>query len=121
MSSFPTYSDKYTSKDDLLSITEAADLLHAPITRVEHLLKQHQLLAVERGGEQGIPALFFDGERINKHVPGIIAVLGDGGYKPNEILKYLFSEDDSLPGRPIDVLQGSRAREVMRRAQAMAF
>lgn len=121
MSSFPCYSDEYTSEDELFSIDQAAELLGAPATRVEHLLKQRHILAVKRDGGIGIPTLFFDEHRINKHIPGIIAVLRDGGYKPIEILKYLFSEDASLPGRPIDVLQGPRAREVMRRAQAMAF
>ncbi|HHY07656.1 MAG: Rv2175c family DNA-binding protein [Lawsonella sp.] len=121
MSTLPSYPDKYTSEDEIYSIAQVAELLDAPETRVEHLLKQRQILAVRRDKNIGVPALFFTEQRINKHVPGIIAVLEDGGYRPTEILKYLFSEDESLPGRPIDVLQGPRAREVMRRAQAMAF
>lgn len=54
-------------------------------------------------------------------MPGVIALLSDGGYNDREILEYLFTPDDSLPGRPIDALHGHLAREVMRRAQAMAF
>ena len=33
----------------------------------------------------------------------------------------MFEEDESLPGRPAEALHGHRAREVIRRAQAMAF
>ena len=52
---------------------------------------------------------------------GGLAVLHDGGYTEIEILRWLFLADDSLPGRPVDALHGDLAREVIRRAQAMAF
>ena len=48
-------------------------------------------------------------------------MLADGGYNDEEILAFLYTEDDTLPGRPIDALHGQKAREVIRRAQAMAF
>ena len=54
-------------------------------------------------------------------ITGAITVLYDGGFTEEEILAYLFTPDDSLPGRPIDALHGHGAREVIRRAQAMAF
>ena len=38
-----------------------------------------------------------------------------------DILRWLFAEDDSLPGTPIASLRAGRHREVKRRAQAMAF
>jgi hypothetical protein len=48
-------------------------------------------------------------------------VLRDGGYADEEILRWLFEEDPSLPGTPIGALRSNRGREVKRRAQAMAF
>jgi hypothetical protein len=48
-------------------------------------------------------------------------VLHDGGYDDAAILAWLFTPDDSLPGRPIDALRENRGSEVKRRAQAMAF
>ena len=36
-------------------------------------------------------------------------------------MRWLFTFDDSLPGMPIEALHGHGAREVVRRAQAMAF
>ena len=69
-----------------------------------------------------MPARFLDEDgQLNRFVPGAIALLSDGGYSDAEILDYLFTEDDSLPGRPVDALHGHLAREVMRRAQAMAI
>ncbi|QPK78517.1 hypothetical protein G7Y31_08095 [Corynebacterium lizhenjunii] len=64
---------------------------------------------------------FNDKDAVSKYVSGCITVLSDGGYSDAEIFAYLFSEDDSLPGRPIDALHGHLAREVIRRAQAAAF
>ena len=72
-----------------------------------------------------IPARFLGGDarhgEINRFVPGVIALLADGGWRDDEILDYLFTEDESLPGRPVDALHGHLAREVMRRAQALAI
>ena len=36
-------------------------------------------------------------------------------------MRWLFTEDPSLPGTPVDALTGNRSREVHRRAQALAF
>ncbi|NKX51550.1 DNA-binding protein, partial [Arthrobacter deserti] len=38
-----------------------------------------------------------------------------------EILRWLFTEDESLPGRPIDALREGRKTEIRRRAQALAW
>ncbi|HEX4248445.1 MAG TPA: Rv2175c family DNA-binding protein, partial [Pseudonocardia sp.] len=45
----------------------------------------------------------------------------DGGYDDQEIVRWLFEDDPSLPGTPIEALRGNRGREIKRRAQAMAF
>lgn len=92
------------------------------VTKVMHMLRDHQIIAVSRDGVKYIPERFLSDENaVVKFVPGVIALLADGGYTDEEIMKYLFTEDDSLPGRPVDALHGHLAREVMRRAQAMGF
>ncbi|MDT7784375.1 MAG: hypothetical protein QOF58_2794, partial [Pseudonocardiales bacterium] len=48
-------------------------------------------------------------------------VLRDQNFSTDEILRWLFTEDTSLPGTPIEALRGDRGREVKRRAQAMGF
>jgi hypothetical protein len=90
---------------------------------VRQLIREHGLAAVVPvpGQGQKVPAeLIMDGE-IVKGVPGVLTVLHDGNYDDREALTWLFTPDDSLPGRPIDALRENRGAEVKRRAQAMAF
>lgn len=106
----------------VLNVPETAELLGVLVTRVMDDLNSHRLVAVQVDGVRQIPARFFtDGGEVNRFIPGLIALLADGGYSDEEILEFLFTGDDSLPGRPVDALHGHLAREVMRRAQAMAI
>ncbi|MDO4928320.1 MAG: Rv2175c family DNA-binding protein [Corynebacterium sp.] len=108
--------------EPLLTVPEYAERLGIPVTRVFDLIDDHKLLCVLDNKVRKIPEAFLSRKgTTNKFVPGVIAVLADGGYSDAEILSYLFAEDDTLPGRPIDALHGHLAREVMRRAQASAF
>lgn len=106
----------------LLSVPEFADHLGIKVTRVYDMLRERKLICVRKDGTRYLPADFLsEKSTMNKFVPGIIALLIDGGYSDTEIFRYLFTNDETLPGRPIDALHGHLAREVMRRAQAMAF
>jgi transcriptional regulatory protein len=122
VSSFPAAHDVLPVDEVLITIPDAAERMGVVVTRLFDLLGDHQLIAVERDGISYLPEAYFNSKgEIIKFVPGVIAVLSDGGYDDTEILRYLFSEDESLPGRPIDALHGHLAREVMRRAQALGF
>jgi hypothetical protein len=108
---------------DWLDWSACAAELGVAVSRVRQLIREHQLAAAvpAPGAGQQVPAaLLMDGEVV-KGVPGVLTVLHDGGYGDREILTWLFSQDDSLPGRPIDALRENRGSEVKRRAQAMAF
>ena|SRR3712207_622300 len=105
----------------VLPATEVAGMLGIPKSRVQQLVRDGQLLAFRRGGDTVVPADFFDGGAIVKGLPGTITLLRDGGYIDGDILRWLFADDPSLPGRPIAALRAGRHREVKRRAQAMAF
>lgn len=101
----------------------AGDLLGVSATKVRALIKEHQLAAAVPVPGEGVklPAeLFQDGE-IVKGVPGLVTLLHDGRYDDREILVWLFTPDDTLPGRPIDALRENRGSEAKRRAQAMAL
>ena len=106
---------------ETLVVPDVADHLGVPVTRVHALLQEGKLVAVERRGVPQVPDLLLDADAVNKFASGALAVLADGGYRPEEALTWLWTEDESLPGRPIDALHGPLAREVIRRAQAMAF
>lgn len=101
----------------------AAEQLGVSVSKVRQLIREHQLAAAVPApgrGQQVPAALLMDGE-IVKGVPGVLTVLHDGGYDDRQCLAWLFSDDDTLPGRPVDALRENRGREVKRRAQAMAF
>lgn len=108
-----------------LPVSEVATLLNQPESRVHQLVRDGHLLSLRRDKDVVIPADFLDagGERaeVVKGLPGTITVLRDGGFTDDEILRWLFTEDDSLPGTPMASICAGRHREVKRRAQAMAF
>ncbi|WP_308283020.1 Rv2175c family DNA-binding protein [Pseudonocardia nigra] len=104
-----------------LPVAEVAQLLSLPVSRVHQLVRDGQLLSFRRDGGVVVPAEFFVDSEIVKGLSGTITVLRDGGYSDPDILRWLFAEDDSLPGTPLDSLRAGRHREVKRRAQAMAF
>jgi hypothetical protein len=68
-----------------------------------------------------VPAAFLDGAQIVKGLCGTLTLLFDCGFGELEALRWLFTEDDSLPGTPIDAIVKHRGTEVNRRAQALAF
>lgn len=117
----PTCPDVLAAEEPTLFVPDAADRLGVPVTRVHALLQEGKLIAVNRDGFAQIPERFLNEDEVNRFVPGVLAVLSDGGFSKAESLTWLFTEDESLPGRPVDALHGHLAREVMRRAQAMAF
>ena len=95
--------------------------MDVPVTRVRQLIRDRRLLADRRDGVLMIPAAFVAGGQVLKGLPGLLTLLSDAGYDDAEALHWLFSEDDTLPGTPIDALTQNRGREVHRRAQALAF
>jgi excisionase family DNA binding protein len=106
-----------------LDWAEAGRRLGVSVSKVRQLIREHQLAAAvpTAGAGQRVPAdLVMDGA-IVKGVPGLLTVLHDAGYDDREALTWLFTADDSLPGRPIDALRENRGTEVKRRAQAMGF
>lgn len=104
-----------------LPVVEVAARLAVPVTRVHQYVRDGQLLGVRREGAMVVPEAFLDGNTVVKGLSGTITVLRDGGYNDDEILRWLFADDDSLPGTPVASLRSGRHKEVKRRAQAMAF
>ncbi|NNH72173.1 DNA-binding protein [Nocardia uniformis] len=122
MSAIPYSNDVLPESVTLLALPDVADQLGLAVTRVHQMLRDRQILAVRRDGVIGVPKEFFDANgNIAKHLTGLITVMSDSKYTDEEILEWLYLEDDSLPGRPIDALHGDLAREVIRRAAADPF
>ncbi len=105
----------------MLPVTEVAQMLAIPVSRVHQMVRDGHLLSVRRDGAVWVPSDFFTDGAPVKGLSGTIMLLRDGGYDDADILRWLFADDPSLPGSPIAVLRAGRHREVKRRAQAMAF
>lgn len=123
MSAIPSAEDVLGPEVGVLPLPDVADRLQQPVTKVRQALRDGQLLAVRRAGVLSVPTLFLtdDGE-IVKGLPGTITVLADAGFSPDDMLRWLFEPDETLPGgTPIDALRATGGREVKRRAQALAF
>lgn len=123
MSTLPFLDDVLAPDVDVLSFSAAARLLGTAVTTVEQMVRDRQLLAFKRSRVPVVPAVFVDADepRVLKGLTGLITVLHDGGYPDEDILRWLFTPDDTLPGAPVDALAGDRGKEVTRRAQAMAL
>lgn len=108
-------------------------MLGVAVTRVHQHLRDGHLLAVRRDGVVMVPQIFFTDDHVVKPLPGLLAVMRDGGYRDTEMLRWLFTRDESLTvtrnnasepltnARPVDALHSHQAREVVRRAQALAY
>ncbi len=107
--------------DTWLSIGDAADALGVSPNKVRQMAREHELAMLRREGsrEPEIPAAFIlDGAPV-RGLAGTLTLLADHGFDDGEAIEWLFSADDSLPGRPVDALRENRGREVRRRAQVI--
>lgn len=105
----------------MLTVPEFADALGIDVVHARTMIKNGELIAVKRDGVLVVPARQVDGNVLVKHLSATLRLLKDGGYSDEEALRWLSTEDDSLPGSPFDALHENRATEVKRRAQALAF
>jgi hypothetical protein len=134
VSTIPAAEDVLDPDEAVYDLPTVAALLGIPVTKVHQRLRERHLIAVRRDGITVVPKAFFDDKgHVVKSLPGLLVVLHDGGYNPTEIVRWLFTPDPSLTisrdggaepqlnGRPVDALDSHQAREVVRRAQAMAY
>ncbi|MCX2730990.1 Rv2175c family DNA-binding protein [Saccharopolyspora sp. NFXS83] len=121
MSAIPAAPDVLAPDVEMTPLPDVAERLGLVVTRVHQMIRDGHLLAMRRDGILVVPAAFLGETAVVKGLGGTITLLRDNGYNEDEILTWLFTADDTLPGTPIDALRGDRGREVKRRAQAMGF
>lgn len=134
MSRIPAGDDVLDPDEPTYDLREVADMLGVSVAKVQQHLKDGHLVAVRRARDVVIPQIFFTSTgEVLKTLPGLLVVLRDGGYQNTEIVRWLFTPDPSLTvtrdgsrdalsnARPVDALHAHQAREVLRRAQAMAY
>ena len=98
VSAIPYSADVLAPDVVLVQLPDVAKQLDRAVSRVQQMLRDHQLIAVRRAGVLAVPEQFFgeDGH-VLQPLPGLISVLRDGGYGESEIVRWLFTFDDSLP------------------------
>jgi hypothetical protein len=134
VSSIPAAEDVLDPDEAVYDLPAVASMLGVPVTKVHQYLRDRQLIAVRRKGVVVVPKVFFDTKgHVVKPLSGLLVVLYDGGYHETDIVRWLFTADESLVitrdgsterqanARPVDALHSHQAREVLRRAQAMAY
>jgi hypothetical protein len=122
VSGIPYLEDVLPEDVVVIALKEAAQRMGVPITRIEQMVRDRELIAFKRKRVPVVPEVFVGGEGgVLKGLPATITLLRDGGYTEEEIVRWLFTDDDTLPGSPIAALHGNRGKEVTRRAQAMAM
>jgi hypothetical protein len=133
VSNIPAADDVLDADEAVYDLPAVASLLRIPVSKVIQHLKERHLLGVRRGGAVVVPKVFFEDGRVVKSLPGLLVVLHDGGFGDTEIVRWLFTPDESLTvirdggaapqhnARPVDALHSHQAREVVRRAQALAY
>ena len=107
---------------EMLTLEQVGERMGVGPTGVRQLVRDHKLLGVPgTDGELMVPADALDGAEPVKHLPGVLTLLHDAGYTPEQAYAWLTTADASLPGSPLQALHENRATEVKRRAQALAF
>jgi Rv2175c C-terminal domain of unknown function len=132
--SIPAGDDVLDPDEPTYDLPRVAELLGVRVSKVQQQLREGHLIAVRRAGGVVIPQVFFTNSgEVVKSLPGLLTILHDGGYHETEIVRWLFTPDPSLTitrdgtqdaignARPVDALHAHQAREVVRRAQAMAY
>lgn len=106
---------------DLLTIPDVADALGTDVLAVHRLIKEGEVVELRVDGVRKVPADFVQDGALVKLLRAVIQLLRDAKYSDEEIVDWLFREDESLPGTPIRALRENRGTEVKRRAQAAGF
>ncbi len=117
------------SVDDLvgewLTLPEVAERLGTRVSSVRRMLDERELVALRRGERSvlSVPAAFLDADAPLPALRGTVTVLADGGMDDEQVVRWLFAPDPTLPvdGAPIDAVRAGHTKEVRRRAMEQAF
>lgn len=106
-----------------LNLPAVAEILDVDIRRVHRLLDERVIIELRIGERKvrSIPADFLQDDQVVESLKGTLSVLKDAGFSDEESIKWLFTEDESLPGTPMNALRTGRKTEIRRRAQSLAW
>lgn len=107
-----------------LSIEEVAARVGTSPNGVRRLLEERELIGLRRGTPKrmAVPAAFLVDRTPLASLKGTVTVLGDNGFDDEEIIEWLFTPDETLPGggtHAVDALHAGFKTEVRRRAMEL--
>ena len=108
-----------------LTVPDIGERFGLRLSDVRQMIVDRHVLGVRIGPRSvlSVPSRFFGDAGPLPELPGTFTVLGDSGMTDAQILRWLFTPDDTLPvrGAPIDALLAGFKTEVRRRAMEAAF
>lgn len=106
-----------------LTVPDLADVLGIDAAQVRRMIEVRELIGVKRTDRTifQVPAGFVSGGAVVKNLKGTLTVLSDAGFTDAEAIAWLFTDDDTLPGSPVEALRRGAKTEIRRRAQALAL
>jgi Rv2175c C-terminal domain of unknown function len=106
-----------------LALPDLADQIGEPLTKIRDWVRERRLVVIERGDPpvKCVPVEFVAHGDLIKGLFGALTVLADAGYSPEESLRWLLTDEATLPGRPVDLMAEGRHHAVKRRAMTLAF
>jgi hypothetical protein len=106
-----------------LNMGALAERLDELPSRIRDMVRERRLLFVDVGEPPvaSVPVEFVHDGHLIKGLSGALTVLTDAGYKPAEAVRWLLTDNDALPGRPVDLMAAGRHTAVKRLALTLAF
>jgi hypothetical protein len=108
-----------------LTVPDIGQRLGLRLSDVRQMIEDRLVLAVRIGPRNvvSVPSKFFNEDGPLAELPGTFTVLGDSRMSDAQILRWLFTPDDTLPvqGSPMDALLAGFKTEVRRRAMEAAY
>lgn len=108
-----------------LTVPDLAERFGVALSAARRFIADRELVATRIGERRviAVPAKFVDETGPRPELKGTFTVLADGGMTDDDIIRWLFTPDPTLPveGAPIDALRAGHKTEIRRRAQEHAF
>jgi len=108
-----------------LTVPDISERMGLRLSDVRQMIEDRQVLGVRIGPRNvmSVPSKFFNEDGPLPELFGTFTVLGDSRMTDAQILRWLFTPDDTLPvkGGPMDALLAGFKTEVRRRAMEAAY
>lgn len=111
--------------DVWLPLPDVAERLGVRLSDVRRMVDERQLIALRRGERKvlSVPEVFLGESGPLPDLAGTFTVLSDAAFSDEEIIEWMFAQDDTLPGgttTPVEAMLAGFKTEVRRRAMEEA-